>query len=99
MNASAQKPNVPDLVKSLRTGLAMTQEQFAKEVGVTFSTINQWENGHRRPQPFLMKHLLDLNRKMTARQRRTGAATAHSKRSRRGGFSDRLAKASLVDLI
>ncbi len=61
------------MVKSLRTRLGMTQEQFAKEVGVTFSTINQWENGHRRPQPFLLKHLVDLNLKATAQQRHARA--------------------------
>jgi transcriptional regulator with XRE-family HTH domain len=38
----------------------LTQEQFAQEVGVTFSTVNQWENGHRRPQPYLMKRLLEM---------------------------------------
>jgi transcriptional regulator with XRE-family HTH domain len=99
MNANAQNQNVPDLVKSLRSRLGMTQEQFAKEVGVTFSTINQWENGRRQPQPFLMKHLMDLNRKLTARQKRTGAATAHSKRNHRSGFPDRPAKAAVMDSI
>jgi putative transcriptional regulator len=44
----------------LRERLGRTQEQFAHEVGVTFSTINQWENGHRRPQPFLLKRLLEM---------------------------------------
>ena len=73
MNAKAQNPDVPTLVKSLRTRLGMTQEQFAKEVGVTFSTINQWENGRRHPQPFLLKHLLDLDQKLVARQRRARA--------------------------
>lgn len=38
----------------------MTQEQFAREVGVTLSTVNQWENGPRHPQPFLLKRLRDM---------------------------------------
>ena len=73
MNIAVQKPDVPVLVKSLRTRLGLTQEQFAKEVGVTFSTINQWENGRRRPQPFLLKHLLGLDRQLRARQRHSQA--------------------------
>ena len=73
MPTTAQKTDVPLLVKSLRTRLGMTQEQFAKEVGVTFSTINQWENGRRNPQPFLLKHLLDLDQQLVARQRRARA--------------------------
>jgi transcriptional regulator with XRE-family HTH domain len=52
--------NIPTLVKSLRQRLGLTQEQFAHEVGVTFSTANQWENGRRRPQPFLLKRLLEM---------------------------------------
>jgi len=52
--------NIPVLVKGLREQLGLTQEQFAHEVGVTFSTVNQWENGRRRPQPFLLKRLLEM---------------------------------------
>jgi transcriptional regulator with XRE-family HTH domain len=52
--------NIPALVGRLRTRLGLTQEQFAHEVGVTFNTINQWENGRRRPQPFLLKWLLEM---------------------------------------
>ena len=36
---------IPSLVKRLRQRLGLTQEQLAHEVGVTFSTVNQWENG------------------------------------------------------
>lgn len=52
------------LVKRLRTRMGLTQEQFAQEVGVTFSTVNQWENGHRRPQPYLLKRLLEMERSL-----------------------------------
>jgi len=52
--------DVPALVKGLRERLGLTQEQFAHEVGVTFSTVNQWENGRRRPQPFLLKRLMEI---------------------------------------
>jgi putative transcriptional regulator len=52
--------NIPALVKGLRQRLGLTKEQFAHAVGVTFSTVNQWENGRRRPQPFLLKRLLEM---------------------------------------
>jgi transcriptional regulator with XRE-family HTH domain len=52
--------DIPALVKGLRGCLGLTQEQFAHEVGVTFSTVNQWENGRRRPQPFLLRRLLEM---------------------------------------
>jgi transcriptional regulator with XRE-family HTH domain len=40
--------------------MGLTQEQFAREVGVTFSTVNLWENGHRRPQPYLLNRLFEM---------------------------------------
>lgn len=51
---------VPDLIKELRDKLDLTQEQFAKKVGVTFSTINNWEKGNRTPHPFLFQKLLEM---------------------------------------
>jgi putative transcriptional regulator len=52
--------DIPALVKGLRQRLGLTQELFAHQVGVTFSTVNQWENGRRRPQPFLLRRLLEM---------------------------------------
>jgi putative transcriptional regulator len=65
--------NIPALVKSLRKALGLTQEQFAHKVGVTFSTVNQWENGRRRPQPFLLRQLLSI--KDSLRANSAGALT------------------------
>lgn len=52
----------PAFVRRLRARMGLTQEQFAREVGVTFSTINQWENGRRHPQPYLRRRLLEMAR-------------------------------------
>jgi transcriptional regulator with XRE-family HTH domain len=52
--------SVPELVKRLRERMDLTQEQFAREVGVVFSTVNQWENGQRSPQPYLLKRFLEM---------------------------------------
>ncbi len=38
-----------DKVKMVRQKLLMSQEDFAKEVGVAFSTVNLWENGKTSP--------------------------------------------------
>lgn len=58
--------DIPTLIKELRQRLDLTQEQFAREVGVTYSTINNWENGRRKPQPFLVQRLLELKREVEA---------------------------------
>ena len=55
-----EEQDIPALVKRLRERMGLTQEQFAQEIGVTFSTVNQWENGHRRPQPYLLKRLFEM---------------------------------------
>ena len=52
--------NVPGLIKALRSKLGLTQEQFAQKVGVTFSTVNNWEKGNRNPHPFLLQRLLEI---------------------------------------
>ena len=58
--------DISALVKRLRKRLGLTQEQFAHKLGVTFSTVNQWENGRRRPQPFLRKHLWEMEASLAA---------------------------------
>jgi DNA-binding transcriptional regulator YiaG len=44
--------------------LAVAQEQFAQKVGVTYSTVNHWENGKRAPPPFLVRRLLELKKEL-----------------------------------
>ena len=56
--------DIPELIKDLRNRLELTQEQFAQKVGVTYSTINHWENGKRIPQPFLMRRLLEIKEEL-----------------------------------
>ena len=52
--------DIPTLVREVRERLHMTQEQFAHKVGVTYSTVNHWENGKRLPLPFLLRRLLEI---------------------------------------
>jgi putative transcriptional regulator len=63
-------PDIPALVKELRERLRMTQEQFAQKVGVTYSTVNRWENGNRMPQPFLVRRLLELKEELDGKKRK-----------------------------
>ena len=59
-------PNISKLVKELRERLGLTQEQFAQKVGVTYGSVNRWENGKRRPQPFLVRRLLEIKQELEA---------------------------------
>lgn len=56
--------DIPNMIRELRLALGMTQEQFAAKVGVTFSTVNRWENGKGKPSPLAMKVIAKLKRKM-----------------------------------
>jgi len=64
-------PNIPKLVKELRERLGLTQEQFAQKVGVTYGSVNHWENGKRRPQPFLVRRLLEIREELDAKSKGT----------------------------
>jgi len=59
-----ESPDIPALVRELRRRLGVTQEQFAQKVGVTYSTVNHWENGKRIPLPFLVKRLLEMKQEL-----------------------------------
>lgn len=65
-----QRKYIPRLVKWLRRHLGLTQQQLAREIGVTFATVNSWENGKRSPLPFLVKRLMEIKDKLDATQRK-----------------------------
>ncbi len=60
MKQAKSQGDAAALVRELRRRLALTQEQFAQKVGVTYSTVNHWENGKRVPQPFLLRRLREM---------------------------------------
>ena len=61
MNAQT---DMPRLVRELRERTGLTQEKFAAKLGVTFPTINRWENGRARPSPLAMQKIEELLRSM-----------------------------------
>jgi transcriptional regulator with XRE-family HTH domain len=64
LNAQA---DIPRLVRELRERTGLTQEKFAAKLGVTFPTINRWENGRARPSPLALKQIDDLLRELGER--------------------------------
>ena len=43
------QPEIGKLIHALRQELGLTQEKFAAKLGVTFPTVNRWENSHGTP--------------------------------------------------
>ena len=59
MNAQA---DLSRLVRELRELTGLTQEKFAAKLGVTYPTINRWENGRAKPSPLALKQIENLLR-------------------------------------
>ena len=49
-------------VKSVREVSGLTQTQFAEQIGVSFATVNRWENRQTRPSALAWSRILDLER-------------------------------------
>jgi len=46
---SASLVDVGSLIRRIRAERGLTQEGLARELGVSFATVNGWENGRHRP--------------------------------------------------
>lgn len=49
-----------DEIRELRKAYDLTQENFARLVGVTLSTVAKWEAGETKPSPLAAKILEQL---------------------------------------
>ncbi len=49
-----------DQIRELREALGVTQEEFARELGVSLTTVSRWENGHGKPSPLAQRQLQEL---------------------------------------
>jgi len=52
------------LVRELRKLTGLTQEKFAAKLGVTFPTINRWENDRAKPSPLAVEKIESLLRSL-----------------------------------
>lgn len=48
-----------DIVKAVRAYLGITQEQLARDLNISFSTINRWENGRTIPSRLAKMHFIE----------------------------------------
>ena len=49
-----------EFIKDVRKQLTLSQEQLAKALNVSFSTINRWENGKAEPSNLAQKIFFDF---------------------------------------
>jgi len=50
-----KKTEIGGLIREFRLLTGLTQEQFGVYLGVTYGTINRWENGRSQPSPIAMQ--------------------------------------------
>ena len=51
-----------DLILEIRTRLNASQEDLAKMIGISYATVNRWENGHSQPNKAAQLRLYDICR-------------------------------------
>ena len=61
------QPEIGKLIRSLRLETGLTQEKFAAELGVTFPTINRWENNRAKPSPLALEKIEKMVRRLGER--------------------------------
>jgi transcriptional regulator with XRE-family HTH domain len=69
------QPEIGKLVRSLRLEAGLTQEKFASELGVTFPTVNRWENNRATPSPLAVEKIEKMLRRRGRAQ--SGVAGKH----------------------
>ena len=48
------------IIKNLRTKLVLSQQEFAELLGVSFTSVNRWENGKHEPTIKIKRKILQL---------------------------------------
>ncbi|MBW4420688.1 MAG: helix-turn-helix domain-containing protein [Myxacorys californica WJT36-NPBG1] len=51
-----EQPTLVDLVRETRQRLQLSQAKFATKLGVSFQSVNRWENGRTKPVPIASLH-------------------------------------------
>ncbi len=57
----------PEEIRKLRKRLRLSQEELARKLGVSFTSVNRWENGQSKPSKLAMQQIekfcIDLDAK------------------------------------
>ena len=77
-------------VRSVRGCIELTQAQLARRIGVSFATVNRWENGQSKPTRLAWQQILHLEAEFAAAEGSSGLAAdpAETPSPRRTGDQD-----------
>jgi DNA-binding transcriptional regulator YiaG len=51
------QPKIGSFIREIRLETRLTQEQFAAHLGVTYSSVNRWENGRSKLSPLAVQKI------------------------------------------
>lgn len=54
----------PKCIKSIRQKLGLSQEELAQKLGVSFTSVNRWENGQTKPSKLARRQIEALCKKL-----------------------------------
>lgn len=58
------QPEIGKLIRELRLETGLTQEKFAAQLGVTYPTVNRWENNRANPSPLAVEKIEKMVRRL-----------------------------------
>ncbi len=67
------KDDLPGFIKSIRQKLGVSQEELAQRLGVSFTSVNRWENGQTKPSKLARRQLDILCKKIEKLKNPVGA--------------------------
>lgn len=50
----------PEQIKTMRQDMKLSQEDFAHKLGVTYGTVNRWENGGYKPSKMAIQRIKEV---------------------------------------
>ncbi|WP_458365759.1 N-6 DNA methylase [Burkholderia pseudomallei] len=75
---------IPELLRSIRAQLSLTQDELATRLGVSFATVNRWEGGLSQPQRAPMAAIRSLAQEAQLENTPTSVANNNTPPRRRG---------------
>jgi DNA-binding transcriptional regulator YiaG len=76
----------PETIRAIREALGISQEAFARRVGVAYNTVNRWEKGKSLPKSTpIIEKVLELAKEARINDKGLGSAVNQAKRKRATG--------------
>jgi DNA-binding transcriptional regulator YiaG len=74
----------PESIRAIRDALGVSQEAFARRVGVAYNTVNRWEKGKSLPKSTpIIERILELAREAGADDKVLGSADDQTRKRKR----------------